>query len=317
MSKFYGDIKRDFNDAYTKNFFGGFPAIFKFKTAPSDKISLGQSYRLARVNTDSGATYDGKNVVTLKVSCMDKAVATKFKASNDAAVYEVSYKPKDLNKDGKVLNLKHNSKFETGTQNVASTESVKFGSNLFSDVNLGLNLDYNWSTAAGADQVLKAAVNFTKKEVNFGVKSDYSINKKAAKSLLAQASYNTAKIDHFFVYDHFGQNFTYATLSNKNYKPNETHACDIVVDTTGKAKWFYGYPVSSSWAGIYNLNSDSTLRVKLLLKDSWNLGFGWGQVINKNLTVNFSHDLDVTQTVGLTKSAGSPYNFGLQFKFSL
>jgi len=319
MSKFFGDIKRDFNDTYTKSFFGGHPVIVKFKTAPSDNISLGQSYRVERVENEAGILqgYDGKNVVTLKASCNSKQVATKFKFSNDAAVYEVAYKPKDLNKDGKVFNIKHNSKLETATQNVVSTESVKFGSNLFSDVNAGLNLDYNWSTAAGADQVLKAAINFTKQEVNFGVKSDYSVGKQKPKSLLAQASYSAQKIDHFFVYDHFSSFLTYATLSNKNYKADETHACDLVVDTTGKSKWFYGYPVYSSWAGIYRLNSATTLRVKCLLKDTWNLGFAWGQTINKNLDVNFSHDLDVTQTVGVTKSTHSPYNFGLQFKFSL
>jgi hypothetical protein len=319
MSKFFGDIKRDFNDTYTKSFFGGHPVIVKFKTAPSDNISLGQSYRVQRVEDENGVVqgYDGKNVVTLNDSCNSMQVATKFKFSNDAAVYEVNYKPKDINKDGKVFNLKHNSKFETASQNVVSTESVKFGSKLFSDVNLGLNLDFNWSTAKDADQVLKAAINFTKQEINFGVKSDYSIGKQKAKSLLAQACFSAQKMDHFLVYDHFSHYLTYATLSNKNYKPDENHACDLVVDTTGKSKWFYGYPVYSSWAGIYRLNNDSTLRVKVLLKDTWNLGFAWGQTINKNLGVNFSHDLDVTQTIGSTKSSRSPYNFGLQFRFNL
>jgi hypothetical protein len=319
MSKFFGDIKRDFNDTYTKGFFGGHPVIVKFKTAPSENISLGQSYRVERVEDENGVVqgYDGKNVVTLKASCHAKQVATKFKFSNDAAVYEVAYKPKDLNQDGKAFNLKHNSRFETANQNVVSTESVKFGSKLFSDVNVGLNLDFNWSTASGADQVLKSAINFTKQEINFGVKSDYSIGKQKAKSLLAQACFSAQKVDHFLVYDHFSRYLTYATLSNKNYKEHETHACDLVVDTANKAKWFYGYPVYSSWAGIYRLNKESTLRVKLLLKDTWNLGFAWGQTINKNLDVNFSHDLDLTQTVGSTKSSRSPYNFGLQFRFAL
>jgi hypothetical protein len=317
MSKFYGDILRDFNDAYTKNFFGGYPLIVKFKTAPSEALSLGQSYRFERVENESGVIqgYNGTNVVTLKHSCNDKQVDTKFKFNNGAAVYEVTYKPKDLNR-GQKFSIKHNSKLCTATQNVISTETLKFGSKLFSDVNAGINLDYNWSTAAGADQVVKGAINFTKQDINFGVKTDYNINKGKAKTLLTQASYNTLKVDHHLVYDVFSRHLTYATLSNAAYKPNETHACDIVVDTNNKEKWFFGYPVKTSWAGIYKLNSDSTLRLKLFLQDTWNLSFGWSQVINKNLEANFSHDLNVSQSIGQSKASTSPYNFGLQLKFN-
>ena len=179
MSKFYGDILRNFNDAFEKNFYGGSPVIVKFKTSPSEAVSVGQSYRFKRVEDSNGAIqgYDGSNVVTLKANCNDKQVATKFKFTNGAGVYEVAYKPKDLNRGGQAFNLKHNSKFETASQNFVSTESLKYGNALFSDVNVGLNLDYNWSTAAGADQALKAAINFTKKEVDFGIKGDYNVGK--------------------------------------------------------------------------------------------------------------------------------------------
>lgn len=82
--------------------------------------------------------------MTLKTSCSDNQVATKFKFTNDEGIYEVAYKPKDVNKDGKSLTLKHNSTFDTATKQVASTESVKFGSGLFGDAKLGLTLDYAW-----------------------------------------------------------------------------------------------------------------------------------------------------------------------------
>lgn len=316
MSKFYGDILRDFSDSYTKNFYGGFPVIVKFKTSPSEATSVSQRYRLARNVDNSGAvTYSPTNAVTLKTACNDKQVATKFKFGNGAAVYEVTYKPKDINKDGKVFNLKHNSAFEVASQNVQSTESLKFGSNLFSDVNGALNIDYIWNNKLAA-QTVKGAVNFTKDKVNFGVKAEQVLGEKKPKSLLAQASYATQKVDHFFLYDIQKRFLTYATLSNSQYKADQTHACDIVFDTQNKAKWFWGYPVKSSWAGIYRLNSDSTFRIKLLLEAQNKLSWSWGQVINKNLTVNFSHDLNLCQTLGLASSE-QPYNFGLQFQFSL
>ena len=87
------------------------------------------------------------------------------------------------------------------------------------------------STAAGADQGLKGALNLNHKELNFGVKTDYSVNKQKVKSLLAQASYSAAKSNFFFVYDVQSKYFTFATISKAEYKANETHACDVVLDT--------------------------------------------------------------------------------------
>ena len=111
-------------------------------------------------------------------------MATKFKFANLGAIYELAYKPKDLNKAGQVFNLKHNSEFETATQNVVSTESLKYGFDV-SDLKTGINLDFTWSTAAGADQGLKGAININHQEVNFGVETNYSVNEKKVKSLLA------------------------------------------------------------------------------------------------------------------------------------
>lgn len=138
------------------------------------------------------------------------------------------------------------------------------------------------------------------------------------KSLLAQAAYHTAKIDHFLFANLFSREIKYATVSSKNYKENETHACDIVVDGNRKLVGFLGYPLTSSWAGIYRLNAFSTLRVKTLFAKEWNLGFAWGQVVNKNLEVNFSHDLNVSQVISnKTEKGSSPYNFGLALKWRL
>lgn len=320
MSKFYGDIMRDFNDAYAKSFYGVHPVIFKFKTSPSDCFTIGQSFRCKSRGEESGAFkgYDVANVISLTSNFYAKQVATKIKFSNAAAVGEITYKPKDLNKNGQVFNLKHHSKLEAGTQNVTSTETLKYGASLFSDVKAALNLDYVWGNAAGAEQNVKGAINFTKQDFNFGIKTDYSVGGKKVKSLLAQASYNAAKVNHFFVYDTQKGHLTYATLSKSSYKPDETHACDIVVDTRNKEKWFFGYPVSSSWAGMYRLNPDSTFRMKLFLKDSVSLGASFSQVVNKNFTVSFSHDVKLIQAAPAEgKKAPAPYSFGLQFKFSL
>ena len=148
MSKFYGDLMRDHNDSFSTGFYGGVPVNIKFKTNPSEKIALQQTYKIHRTTTVREDTevvsHHIDNGVTLKANCSDNQVASKFKFTNDEGIYEVSYKPKDVNKDGRSLTLKHNSTFDTETKEVASTETVKFGSKLFGEANVGLTLDYAW-----------------------------------------------------------------------------------------------------------------------------------------------------------------------------
>ncbi len=163
MSKFYGDLLRDHSDAYSTGFYGGQPVVVKFKTNPSEKVSLHQTYRIIRETNQEGekeiVEHHVHNGVTIKTVC-GNTVNSKFKFTNDAAVYEVAYKPKDVNINGRSLTLKHNSSFATDSKEVASTESVKFGAPLFGDAKLGVTLDYNWKTGSAA-QTLKASANVT------------------------------------------------------------------------------------------------------------------------------------------------------------
>lgn len=320
MNNFYGDIARKFNDAFTVGFYGSNPVILKFKTKPTEKIGLHQTYKIHRTSTIKEGTevvqHHVDNGVCVKTSCSDNQVNSKFKFTNDEAIYEVGYKPKDANKNGKSFSVKHNSSFDTATKEVASTETVKFGSAV-GDANFALTVDYAWETGS-SDQRLKASANITHDSVNLGVKADYDVSGKKVKSLLAQAAYSAAKVDHFLFANIFSREVKYATLSKASYKANETHACDITFDGNRKLDGFFGYPLTSSWAGIYRLNDFSTLRVKTLLAKQWSLGFAWGQVVNKNLELNFSHDLNVSQVLANKADKGaSPYNFGLALKCRL
>jgi hypothetical protein len=322
MSKFYSDLMRDHNDSYTTGFYGGIPVYLKFKTAPSGKVALKQSYKVHReVTLDKDdkevVSHHVDNGVTLKATCSESQVNSKFKFTNDEAIYEMAYKPKDANKDGRSLTLKHNSSFDTSSKTVNSTESVKFGSGLFGDAKIGMTLDYGWNNSNDAHS-LKASANVTNNDINFGVKTDYNIKDKKTKSLLAQAAYHTAKTNHFVTADLFSREVKYATISLPAYNANETHACDVVFDGNRKLKGFFGQPLTTSWVGIYSLNAAQTLRVKMFFGSEWNLGFAWGQVVSKNLKVNFSHDLNVSQVISNKAVKGnSPYNFGLALKWKL
>lgn len=200
------------------------------------------------------------NGVTLK-TVSGNTVNSKFKFTDDAAVFEVAYKPKELNVKGNSLTLKHNSSLKTDST-VASTESVKFGTALTNTANIGITLDYVWDNSS-TEQSLKATANVNNKDLNLGVKTEYSIDGKQVKSLLAQAAYNTVKVNHFLYSDIKKRSITYATISTPAYNAKETHACNIVFDGERKPEGFLGYPLTSSWAGIYKLNDDSTVRVKL------------------------------------------------------
>jgi len=118
MSKFYSDLMRDHSDSYKTGFYGGIPVYLKFKTAPSGKVTLKQSYKIHRevaIDKDDKETvsHHVDNGVTFKATCSESQVNSKFKFTNDEAIYEAAYKPKNANKDGRSLTLKHNSSFDT------------------------------------------------------------------------------------------------------------------------------------------------------------------------------------------------------------
>lgn len=98
---YYGDLLRDYNNRYQKSFYFGVPLYLKFRTNPSDKVGLGQTYRLRRsVEEKDGAdvvSYATAQGATLKHTCSDKQVASKFKLGNGVDTYEVTYKPKQYN----------------------------------------------------------------------------------------------------------------------------------------------------------------------------------------------------------------------------
>ena len=75
MSKFYGDIARDHSDAFTTGFYGGKPVIIKFKTKPTEKISLQQKYQIHRESAikEAGEVFSHyvDNSVKLKTSCSE------------------------------------------------------------------------------------------------------------------------------------------------------------------------------------------------------------------------------------------------------
>lgn len=76
MSKFYSDLMRDHSDSYTTGFYGGIPVYLKFKTAPSGKVTLKQSYKVHReVSLDKDdkevVSHHVDNGVTLKAACSE------------------------------------------------------------------------------------------------------------------------------------------------------------------------------------------------------------------------------------------------------
>lgn len=129
---YYGDLLRDYNNRYSKQFYFGVPLYLKFKTSPSEKITLGQSYRLRRaVEEKEGSdvvSYATAQGATIKHSCSDKQVASKFKFGNGLDIYEVTYKPKQYNTADLAVQVKHASKLDTKTNRIDNTETLKVGS---------------------------------------------------------------------------------------------------------------------------------------------------------------------------------------------
>ena len=78
-------------------------------------------------DTRTETTHRVVNGSTLKYA-PSKEVSQKFKLGNTSFLYELGYKPQDLNTDDKTLQLKHKSQYQPASGKLESTETVKFGS---------------------------------------------------------------------------------------------------------------------------------------------------------------------------------------------
>jgi len=312
---FYGDLLRDYEKRYTKGFYGGLPVYLKFKTSPSEKTTLAQTYRISRsveTNQDVQTTsYNAANGATLKSTCSGKEVATKLKFGNGGATYEVAYKPSAYNTPDQTVNVKHVSRFDSSSSRIDSTESVKYGSPAVGPIRLWLTADLAWNNQ-NQNRAVKGSANIKKDDLNVGAKVDFDLTKNALKTLHAMALYSHVKGDFFIVGDLLKKQITFGS-HYPVYKIGN-HAVEIVYDTQGKLKGAFGQPAIVNWAGEYRVTDNANAKVKFSISQQWTLGFAWIHKFDKNLKLGFSHDLNVTE---LNSGKGSPYNFGASLQWTL
>lgn len=315
---FYGDLLRDYEKRYTKGFYGGLPVYLKFKTSPGENTTLAQTYKISRTveTTEDGQTinYNAANGATLKTTCCGKEVASKFKFGNSGVVYEVGYKPRELNNATQTVQFKHVSKFDAATTRVDSTESVKYGSPKVGPARLWLTLDFAWNNL-NANKALKGSLNINKDEYNLGVKFDHDLVKQSLKSLNALFLYHQGRADYFGVFDILKKQFTLG-CHHSHHDGKALHAYEIVYDIDGKLKGFIGQPAIVNWAGEYKITSDATIKSKLSLGAEWYFGYAWIHRFDNQIKLGFSHDLNVSKVLN-GKGGATPYNFGASLQWTL
>ncbi len=120
--------------------------MLKLKSFPSADLSFTQTFRLNKTLDQKKS--DISPVIDLQVLSYDVVNATKFRyrlaadlekkwvLSNSAVLCGLSYTPHRFNTESTLVKLGHNSRFEPLTGAIESTETVKFGFNLWEGVNL-------------------------------------------------------------------------------------------------------------------------------------------------------------------------------------
>jgi len=316
---FYGDLLRDYENRYTKNTYTGVPVYFKFRTNASDNTSIKQAYKLTRKTDDSTTEYTSVNGTTLKTNCCGKEISSKLKVgSNNNAIYEVTYKPADLNKPDQVLQLKHKTQYKEDNGSFESTETLKFAPSKMGPVRAWLNLDFIWNNKVANKKTLKGGLNFNYEDYHFGGSADYDLTKVNTMQFLGLLK--NAKGD-FFARFHSGndkatkQDFQKVTLGcHHSHGTKAIHAIELSYYLQGFQNGLLGQPVWLRWVGQYKLTDDATVKTKLDLGDSYQFGFAWIHKFNQNLNVAFTHDINLNQVL---KNKPASTNFGVALQWNL
>lgn len=312
---FYGDLLRNHENRFKKNFYAGIPFYLKIKTQPSESVDLQQSFKVNRTVENAGETetvaYNIANAATLKTSCCEKACSSKLKFNNANVIYEVAYKPKGQNTPDQTLQLKHVSKLDNVSSKLESTETVKYGSPKVGPVRLWLTLDLVWNNQ-DAKKNLKGTTSINYEEFNLGVKFDHDLAKQAIKSLNAQLVRKNAKGDFFLSGDILKKTLTIGCHHPHGDRAN--HAYEVLVDTQKQLKGLCGQPLALNWAGEYKLSDDATVKSKLLLGAEAQFTYAWIHRLDKNVKIGFTHDLNVSKVLN---NGASPYNFGALLQWSI
>ena len=266
MSKFYGDLLRDYENRSRKNFYSGTPVYLKFKTSPSAATTLAQSYRLTRTvetkGTDEIVSYNAANGTTLKSVCHNKELATKIKIGNSGVNYELTYKPADYNNADKTIQVKHATRFDTKTSRLDSTETVKIGTPQVGPIRLWATLDFLWNNANDS-RSLKGTASVNYEDYHVGVKFDHDATNNKVKTVLAQALLKNAGGDYFLLADVLRKQFTLGCHHRHGTKA--AHVYEIVYDVNKTIKGVCGQPALFNWAGEYVLTDFATVKSKVRL----------------------------------------------------
>lgn len=314
---YYGDLTRDYQNRYNKAFYFGVPLYLKFKTNPSDKVTLAQSYRIRRAVEEKeggdSVTYATAQGTTVKHSCSNKEVSSKFKFGNAGETYEVSYKPGQYNNADLAVNVKHVSKFDFKSGQIDNTETVKVGSPKVSGARLWQTLDVSWNTKDDK-RGLKGSTNVNYDKYNVGAKYDYDLTKGAVKSVNAQLFVNNGKDSDFFA--SYDVNKKQVNLGAE-YRVCDygTHGFDVVYDVEGKIKGIFGQAATVNWAGQYQMSDAALFKFKLALSNEWVMGWSWIHKVNNQLRLSFSQNLNITKV--LNASGRNPYDFGASLQWTL
>ena len=310
---YYGDITRDYNNRYTKSFYAGVPLYLKFKTSPSAAVNLKHSYKLTSTTDESSGTvsYHTAQGATVKHSCCNKEVSSKFKVGNAGSAYEVTYKPGQYNNKDLAVQVKHATKFDHKSGKLDNTETLKVGSPAVSGARLWQTLDLNWNTA-DTNKILKGSSNIAYDKYNVGAKYDYDLKAGKVKSVNTQLAGKQGTCAWFLTYDITKR--LAATGAEYKVCSYGTHGFDLVYDVTGKKNEFFGKPLNVNWAGQYQMSNDALFKFRLALGAQWVMGWSWIHTVNNKLKLTFTQDLNISKSL---KGSNGDYKFGAQLEWTL
>lgn len=308
MAKFFfGDITRNHENFYKKHVFADTPFYLKVKSHPGDGVDLLHKIRLNKsVNEQNEAAYSISNGATAKYGF--STANQKIKFGNDSASFEISNKPKELNKDDLKFEHKHAATYRPSDNYYDTTHSLKVGSPDLSGAKLWFTFDFVYKRTKAI--ALKPSLNIWYSDVNLGVKAEHDT--KVLKAAEGQLAWSNKDIFAFVK----GNNKKEITTGfNWKQSSDYQHFFQAMYDVNKKVDGAFGQPMilqvgsSGKFNDVLKFKAFAQVSKDVVLKSSQE------QIIDDKLTFVFSETFNATQwRADPTKGN---YSFGFEAEYHL
>jgi len=248
-----------------KGFLKETPLSISFKTVPGgNAVGLKHNFRVkktvkseedSRLEVKNKADYSYKNSAVFKYN--QDIYHARFHFGNSFMAWRLHVQPTDFNKDDKVLEIKHDSKFKPQTSYFSTHNGVKFGSPKVGPLRFWTNAIFQWDNQG--KNAIKHDLNVDyNSNVNIGYKLKHDLTKLV--DVWGLIFYKGGKNGDFFLKSECLKH--HIILGYSGDFGDHSHSAEIFYDIDKNTDGIKGQPLIITTAHSLLLNANITVKSK-------------------------------------------------------